>query len=238
MAEHAILFVLHNRDLRDSRLELCSNGPSQAVSRIPGEGFFYMGKHRRKKPDFSFLAQECCPHCGGTELRKDGIQCGKQRRRCHGCGRTFVPTTGTMLSKTRKRQEKWEGSAVEFTDDATLIASHEYGSINKNTAHLRRLKILKCLGRLVSETVMSGAVWIDEAYFNVPEKSKIARSDGFFLRGISPEQGLRGAGRRLLGEGLRLRHGNREAGIGDDPRGTQGTRRAGISHCPRPVPRS
>jgi transposase-like protein len=144
-----------------------------------------MGKHSSGRNGFSFLAPACCPHCGGTEFRKDGIQCGKQRRRCHGCGRTFVPTTGTMLSKTRKRQEKWKRFVVEFTNDATLIASHEYGSINKNTAHLWRLKIMKCLGRLVSETVLSGTVWIDEVYFDVPEKSKTAGENGIFLRGIS-----------------------------------------------------
>jgi transposase-like protein len=142
-----------------------------------------MGKHRRKKPDFSFLAQECCPRCGSAELRKDGIQCGKQRYRCLGCGRPFVPTTGTMLARTRKGQEKWKGFAIEFTNDATLIASHEYGSINKNTAHLWRMKILKCLGRLVSETVMSGTVWIDEVYFNVPERAKSPVPTDFFCVG-------------------------------------------------------
>jgi transposase-like protein len=147
-----------------------------------------MGKHSSGRNGFSFLAPACCPHCGGTEFRKDGIQCGKQRRRCHGCGRTFVPTTGTMLSKTRKRQEKWKRFVVEFTNDATLIASHEYGSVNKNTARLWRLKIMKCLGRLVSKTVLSGTVWIDEVYFDVPEKDKTVGENGIFLRGISRDK--------------------------------------------------
>jgi hypothetical protein len=62
-----------------------------------------------------------------------------------------------MLAKTRKGEEKWEDYVVQFTNDATLIAEHEYGAINKNTAHLWRLKMMRCLGALVSEAVLSGA---------------------------------------------------------------------------------
>jgi hypothetical protein len=74
---------------------------------------------------------------------------------------------------------------VQFTNDATLIAEHEYGAINKNTAHLWRLKMMRCLGALVSEAVLSGHVWIDEIYFDVPKNDKVSGPGWRLLRGIS-----------------------------------------------------
>jgi transposase-like protein len=114
----------------------------------------------RRKPigrtNFSFVPVACCPYCGSALFKKDGVANGRQRLRCKGCGRTFNALTGTMLAKTRKGEEKWEDYVVQFTNDATLIAEHEYGAINKNTAHLWRLKMMRCLGALVSEAVLSG----------------------------------------------------------------------------------
>jgi transposase-like protein len=143
----------------------------------------------RRKPigrtNFSFVPVACCPYCGSALFKKDGVANGRQRLRCKGCGRTFNALTGTMLAKTRKGEEKWEDYVVQFTNDATLIAEHEYGAINKNTAHLWRLKMMRCLGALVSEAVLSGHVWIDEIYFDVPKNDKVSGPGWRLLRGIS-----------------------------------------------------
>ena len=72
----------------------------------------------------------------------------------------------------KKSQKKWEDFVIQFTNDATLIASHEYSSINKNTAHLWRIKMMRCLGEIVSSTILNGNVWIDEIYFDVNCKMK------------------------------------------------------------------
>jgi hypothetical protein len=89
-----------------------------------------------------------------------------------------------LFSKTRKSQEKWKRSVIEFTNDAILINSHEYGSINKNTAHLWRMRKMAFLGKLMAERALSGTVWIEKIRFYVAGKSKIAGTDRSCLRGL------------------------------------------------------
>ena len=38
-----------------------------------------------------------CPHCGGTSVRRNGTNRGRQRWSCRDCGRTFGATFGTPL---------------------------------------------------------------------------------------------------------------------------------------------
>jgi transposase-like protein len=40
---------------------------------------------------------EPCPHCGGTSVRRNGTNRGRQRWSCRDCGRTFGATFGTPL---------------------------------------------------------------------------------------------------------------------------------------------
>lgn len=44
---------------------------------------------------------EPCPHCGGTSVRKNGTNRGRQRWRCGDCGKTFGATLGTPLYRLR-----------------------------------------------------------------------------------------------------------------------------------------
>lgn len=58
-----------------------------------------------------------CPFCGSPDFRRGGTDNGRQRYRCLACGRTFNALTGTVLSKTRKRQAAWEGFVLSMTND-------------------------------------------------------------------------------------------------------------------------
>jgi transposase-like protein len=40
---------------------------------------------------------EACPHCGGTSVRKNGRNRGRQRWLCGDCGKSFGETFGTPL---------------------------------------------------------------------------------------------------------------------------------------------
>ncbi len=130
-----------------------------------------------KKKDYTFLGVKTCPYCNSTELKRDGIRHDKQRF----CRRTFTAITGTILADTKKSQKKWGDFVIQFTNDATLTASHEYSSINKNTARLWRIKMMRCL----SSTILNGNVWIDEIYFDVSKKDMITNDKGLLLHGIS-----------------------------------------------------
>lgn len=138
-----------------------------------------------KRLQFSFLQPECCPYCGSVDFVKNGISHFKQRYRCKRCNRAFVSTTGTFLAQTKKSESKWEDYVIQFTNDATLLASKEYSNLNKNTVHLWRIKLMRCLHSYVEEAVLSGKVWIDEIYFSVGEKELIRKENGRLLTGIS-----------------------------------------------------
>jgi transposase-like protein len=177
--------LLHNRDSRDRQKSYVAIVLPRLSPESPlGNNFFCKGKSRGRRK-FSFVPVVSCPYCGSALFKKDGIANGRQRLWRKGCGRTFNAHTVTVLAKTRKREEKRDDYVVQFTNDATLIVEHEYGSISKNTAHLWRLKMMRCLGELVSEAVLSGHVWIDEIYFNVSRSDRISARDGHLLKGIS-----------------------------------------------------
>lgn len=138
-----------------------------------------------KKEDYTFLDVITCPYCNSTEFKRDGIRHDKQRFRCKNCRRTFTAITGIILADTKKSQKKREDFVIQFTNDATLTASHEYSAINKNTAHLWRIKMMRCLGGIVPSTILNGNVWIDEIYFDVSKKDMITNDKGLLLHGIS-----------------------------------------------------
>ena len=45
-----------------------------------------------------------CPACGGTTLIRSGHACGRQRRRCKGCGRQFTRTTPRGKPEAMRRE--------------------------------------------------------------------------------------------------------------------------------------
>ena len=134
---------------------------------------------------FSFLKVDSCPHCGSTEFKKDGINHHKQRYRCKTCNKTFTKLTNTFLTKTKKSDSKWKEFVINLTNDATLLASKEYVSINKNTAYLWRMKIDKCLDHYVNKTILKDTVWFDEIFFNRAKEGFVYTEKGSLLRGIS-----------------------------------------------------
>ncbi len=50
----------------------------------------------------------------------------------------------------------WRDYALQMTNDSTLIASHEYGFVNRNTVLFWRRNLFACLSSLASQTVPSG----------------------------------------------------------------------------------
>ena len=134
---------------------------------------------------FSFLEVKNCPFCNSNNFVKDGISAGKQRYWCKSCNKVFTSTTGTMLSNTKKSETTWRNYVLYLTNDATIKAASEYGSVNKNTAYLWRRKFFACIHKYQEKVLLSGVVWFDEIFFSVSGKDIIFTNKGHLLKGIS-----------------------------------------------------
>lgn len=136
-----------------------------------------------------------CPHCGADaeQLHPWGQSHGLPRYRCHGCGRTCNPLTGTALAHLRKR-EQWSRYAQAMIDGASVRAAAKCCQIDKNTAFLWRHRFLQQAAQhqAVHE---SGIVEADETFFLESFKGqrylpRLARRRGGVgrTRGTSPDQ--------------------------------------------------
>lgn len=108
---------------------------------------------------------EQCPHCQAEagELRPWGHSHGLPRYRCHGCGRTCNPLTGTALAHLRKR-ERWESYSQALIDGISVRQAARYCEIDKNTAFLWRHRFLR-QAATHRATHESGIVEADETFF-------------------------------------------------------------------------
>ncbi len=68
-----------------------------------------------------------CPYCSSHTIIRYGHKCGKQRFFCKSCGKTFVPTTHTIMSNSHFPEEIWRetikdtvrGNALDYTAKKT-----------------------------------------------------------------------------------------------------------------------
>ena len=64
-----------------------------------------------------------CPYCSSHTVIRYGHKCRKQRFYCKACGKTFVPTTHTIMSNSHFPAEVWRevisdtvhGNAIDYT---------------------------------------------------------------------------------------------------------------------------
>lgn len=136
-----------------------------------------------------------CPYCqaNADSLHPWGRSHGLPRYRCHACGRTCNPLSGTPLARLRKR-EQWLGYAQALIDGLSMRAAARRCGIDKNTACLWRHRFLQQVAghRATHE---SGIVEADETFFLESFKgqrhlARSARRRGGVgrTRGTSPDQ--------------------------------------------------
>ena len=136
-----------------------------------------------------------CPHCQASadDLHPWGQSHGLPRYRCHACGRTCNPLSGTPLARLRKR-EQWLRYGQALIDGVSVRAVAQRCRIDKNTAFLWRHRFLQQAAehRALRE---SGIVEADETFFLESFKGqrrlpRPARRRGGVgrTRGTSPDQ--------------------------------------------------
>jgi transposase-like protein len=118
-----------------------------------------------------------CPHCHNPRTIRWGTFSGRQRFRCHGCGRTFSSFTGTPFWHGRK-PHMWLDFAVSLSRGESIREAARSCSIAPSTAFRWRHALLArppgpadeggCAPRAVAR--LGGVVGLDE--LRVPESFK------------------------------------------------------------------
>ena len=135
---------------------------------------------------FNGYRRESCPLYGSARIGgcgKDGN--GVLRWRCHECGRTFTPMTGTIFQGHKLPVSDW----CEF-----LLQAFSYESINGMMRGNRRsettlpywvAKLFLVLEGIQDDVVLSGDVQIDEKFYPVARADEELNPDGSRKRGLS-----------------------------------------------------
>ena len=123
-----------------------------------------------------------CIYCKGNHVVKNGKRKdGVQRFLCRDCRRSFIPSSGTITSRTRKSISIWAAYLKCMMDQKTLKQTSEECHISMSTAFTWRHKILDTLGELTEKTWLTGVVEADETFFNVSFKGNHKRSRDFSM---------------------------------------------------------
>lgn len=129
-----------------------------------------------------------CPHCDSPKFKKSGrTRNGIQRYMCF-CGKTFLPTTGTIFDEHRISISEWTEYCLNVFRHVSITASSWN---NKNTFLTSRYwlqKLFLTLENVQDDVVLSGKVWLDETFYTVRSEDIIRNDDGGKLRGLSQNQ--------------------------------------------------
>lgn len=115
----------------------------------------------------SSIAEKCdCPWCSGNKVIRYGKKHGKQRFFCKGCGRTFVPTTKTVMSMSHQSQDIWDAMIEDTVNGHALSYSEKRLDISHQVAFNMRHKILLSLQdkEAADSSVLQDVSELDETF--------------------------------------------------------------------------
>lgn len=129
-----------------------------------------------------------CPHCGADKFKRSGhTDSGVQRYKC-GCGKTFLPTTGTIFDEHRISISEWMEYCLNLFHHVSITADSWN---NKNafiTSRYWLQKLFMILEDIQNDIILSETVWLDETFYSVRSEDIIRDNGGAKLSGISRNQ--------------------------------------------------
>ena len=131
-----------------------------------------------------------CPYCGREPsfFKKNGYTAsGVQRYKC-ACGKTFLPTTGTIFDEHRISISEWMEYCQNLFRHVSLSADSWNNKNAITTSQYWLHKVFMTLEGIQDDIVLSGDVWLDETFYSARRADKATHSDGKQLRGISRNQ--------------------------------------------------
>ena len=109
--------------------------------------------------------QHCCPHCGSTAVKKNGLHRGRQRYLCNTCHKTFGDTYGTGLYYSKWGPEKWTEFIIHLLHNHSLRTIHRDMKINVSTAWYNRHKVIEIIKEMdYQQDTFNSITEVDEYY--------------------------------------------------------------------------
>jgi transposase-like protein len=129
-----------------------------------------------------------CPFCSGKAFKKSGhTKSGVQRYKC-GCGKTFLPTTGTIFDEHRISISEWIEYCLNLFRHVSITADSWSNKNDFKTSRYWLEKLFLTLDGVQNSIVLAGKVWLDETFFTVRSDNMEHNASGEKLRGISRNQ--------------------------------------------------
>ncbi len=129
-----------------------------------------------------FANGRVCPLCGCTHVVRNGHRKdGTQRYVCKDCGKSFVMTTNSIVSGTRKDLFVWEKYIDCMMNGLSIRQTAGTCDIHRNTAFFWRHKILDALQNMADDVTLNGIIEADETFFAASYKGNHSKSKIFVM---------------------------------------------------------
>jgi len=129
-----------------------------------------------------------CPHCGSDSFKRRGhTKSGIQRYECR-CGKTFLPTTGTIFDEHRISISEWMEYCLNLFHHVSITADSWNNKNAFATSRYWLQKLFLTLDGVQNSIMLSGRVWLDETFYSVRSEDIVRDYAGAKLPGISRNQ--------------------------------------------------
>jgi hypothetical protein len=130
-----------------------------------------------------------CAFCEGEKFSKSGYsKNGIQRYKCGECGKTFMPTTGTIFDEHRISISEWMEYSLNIFRHVSITADSWNNKNDFKTSRYWLAKLFLTLEGVQDSIVLSGKVWFDETFYTVRSEDIVRKYNGDKLRGLSQNQ--------------------------------------------------
>ncbi len=129
-----------------------------------------------------------CPFCNSLRFKKSGhTYSGVQRYRCI-CGKTFIPTTGTIFDEHRIPIREWTDYCLNLFHHVSITADSWNNRNAFKTSRYWLQKLFLTLDGIQDNIVLSGDIWLDETFYSVRSEDIVRKENGDKLKGLSINQ--------------------------------------------------
>ena len=130
-----------------------------------------------------------CPFCKAEKFKKSGYsKNGVQRYMCNECGKTFLPTTGTIFDEHRISISEWMEYSLNLFRHVSITADSWSNKNDFKTSRYWLQKLFLTLENVQDSVVLSDCVWLDETFYSVRSEDIVRKDNGDKLRGLSQNQ--------------------------------------------------
>jgi len=129
-----------------------------------------------------------CPFCSCVKFKKSGhTQSGIQRYMCN-CGKTFLPTTGTIFDEHRISISEWMEYCLNLFRHVSITADSWSKKNAFATSRYWLQKLFLTLESVQNSIILTGSVWLDETFYTVRSEDIVRNENGMKLSGLSRNQ--------------------------------------------------